>query len=200
MPMIKAIVFDADGVIVRPKTWFFVPAESIYGIPQKTFLEFIHNDFQRCIKGELELLDILPRLLKQWQVRVSASDFIRAWMEHEHHVDAVLLEQIQVFRASGTPCYLATNQERNRAEYMKHEMGFQNLFDAIFISSELGTRKPEAAFYQKVQLALGLEPSEILFFDDSNSNVQSAKNLGWLGETFTPLEFSVLLEKHKIRQ
>ncbi len=198
--MIKAIVFDADGVIVRPETWFFVLAESNYGIPRQVFLEFIHGDFQRCTKGELELLDILPRLLEQWKVRISASDFIRAWIKHEAHVDAGLLKEIQVFRATGIPCYLATNQERNRAEYMKHEMGFQTMFDAVFISSELGTRKPEAAFYEKVQFALGLEPSEILFFDDSDANVQSAKNLGWAGEVFTPMEFPVFLKKHKIGQ
>jgi HAD superfamily hydrolase (TIGR01509 family) len=198
--MIKAIIFDADGVIVRPEIWFHVPAESNYGIPQKTFLEFIHNDFQRCTKGELELLDILPRLLEQWQISVSAKDFIRAWVEHEDQVDAGLLEQIQVLRVAGTPCYLATNQERNRAEYMKHEMGFQTMFDALFISSELRTRKPEAAFYEKVQFALGLEPSEILFFDDSKANVQGAKNLGWSGEVFTPMELPVFLKKYKIGQ
>ncbi len=65
---IKAIVFDADGVIVRPKTWFFVPAKQKYGIPKKVFLEFIHGDFQRCTTGGLELLDVLPPLLEKWGV------------------------------------------------------------------------------------------------------------------------------------
>lgn len=61
----KALVFDADGVIVRPETWFFVPAEKKYGIPKKVFLEFIHGKFQLCTKGKLELLDVLPPLLEQ---------------------------------------------------------------------------------------------------------------------------------------
>jgi HAD superfamily hydrolase (TIGR01509 family) len=190
----KAIIFDADGVIVRPETWFFVPAEKNYGIPKKVFLEFIHGDFQRCTTGELELLEVLPPLLEQWGVKVSAFDFIQAWVKHEHHLDTVLLKQIQRIRAMGTPCFLATNQERNRALYLRQEMGLEAALDGVFVSSDLGVRKPMPAFYQRVQDALGLEPSEIFFWDDSVANVQAALAVGWQAKVFTPLAFDTWLK------
>jgi putative hydrolase of the HAD superfamily len=160
---IRAMVFDADGVLVKPKTWFFDPAERVYGVPKTEFMAFIYGDFMRCCTGELELLDVLPAYLERWGVRISAQEFIRAWVEHEHAVDHELLERIQIIRASGIPCYLGTNQERNRATYMKHEMGLEAALDGVFASSDLGVRKPDRVFYERVQTALGLEPERDLF-------------------------------------
>jgi putative hydrolase of the HAD superfamily len=189
--MPQAVIFDADGVIVRPKSWFFVAAEQVYGIPKEAFLEFAHTDLKRCTRGELELVEVLPSYLARWRVTVSPQELVQAWLEHEHHLDQKLLGQIQTIRQSGTPCYLATNQERNRAKYMKHQMGLEAMLDGVFVSSELGTRKPEAAFYQKVQNALKLKPNEILFWDDSQENVKAALECGWQARVFTPLTFAM---------
>jgi putative hydrolase of the HAD superfamily len=186
---VKAIVFDADGVIIRPQSWFFVAAERDYGIPKQAFLEFVHTDLRRCTRGELELLEVLPQHLARWGVKVSAQELVQAWLKHEHHLDQKLLEQIQTIRQAGTPCYLATNQERNRAAYIKKDMELETVLDGVFVSSELGTRKPEAAFYQKVQNALKLKPNEILFWDDSQENVKAALECGWQARVFAPEVF-----------
>ena len=112
-------------------------------------MAFIRGDFKRCTTGELELLEILPVCLERFHVRVEASVFIRQWVEHEHHTDPQLLERIQNLRSRGAPCYLGTNQERNRANYMKLEMGFLNVFDGVYASSDLGVRKPDFEFYKR---------------------------------------------------
>lgn len=186
----KAVVFDADGVIVSPKSWFTVPAEKIYGIPKAAFLEFIHGDFKRCTTGELELLEVLPTYLARWGVNISPQEFVAAWVKHEHHTDEKLLRQIQSIRQAGIPCYLGTNQERNRAAYMKKDMGLEAVLDGVFISSELGTRKPDEAFYQKVQAILELPAQDILFWDDAPANVEAARACGWEAKLFTPLAFA----------
>jgi putative hydrolase of the HAD superfamily len=187
-PQIRAMVFDADGVLVRPKTWFLEPAERVYGVPKAEFMAFIHGEFKRCCTGELELLDVLPVYLERWGVSISAQEFVQTWIEHEHHVDQALLERIQAIRQAGTPCYLGTNQERNRANYMKREMGLEAALDGVFASSDLGARKPDRAFYERVQTALGLEPQAILFWDDSSANVEAARAVGWQAELFTTFE------------
>ena len=149
LEMIQVVVFDADGVIVRPKTFFVSRAFELYGIPKSEFMAFICGDFKRCTTGQLELLEILPAFLERFHVRVEASVFIRQWVEHEHHTDPQLLERIQNLRSRGAPCYLGTNQERNRANYMKLEMGFLRLFDDVYASSDLGVRKPDFEFYKR---------------------------------------------------
>ncbi len=65
LEMIKAIVFDADGVLVCPKTFFVSRALELYGIPKQEFMAFIHGQFKLCTTDELELLDVLPGYLEQ---------------------------------------------------------------------------------------------------------------------------------------
>jgi putative hydrolase of the HAD superfamily len=192
LEMIKAIVFDADGVIVRPQTFFVARANKLYGVPKQEFMAFIHGQFKRCTTGELELLDILPEYLVRWNVSVEPRVFVRQWVEHEHHIDTALLEKIQVFRANGIPCYLGTNQERNRADYMKLEMGFNNSLDGVFASSDLGFRKPDLEFYKSLQNKIQLSASEILFWDDSLENVTAAREAGWNSEVFNLSRFGHL--------
>jgi putative hydrolase of the HAD superfamily len=184
---VRAMVFDADGVIVRPRTWFVHAAERTHHIPRVEFMAFIHGDFKRCTTGELELKDALLPLLEHWQVNVGLDAFIRDWLTHEHAVDTRLLERIARIRARGMPCYLGTNQERHRAAYMRHEMGLQDALDGVFASCDLGARKTEAAFYERVQETLHLEPQQILFWDDAAQNVEAAREAGWQAELYTGL-------------
>ena len=195
LKMIQVVVFDADGVIVRPKTFFVSRAFELYGIPKSEFMAFIRGDFKRCTTGQLELLEILPAFLERFHVRVEASVFIRQWVEHEHHTDPQLLERIQNLRSRGTPCYLGTNQERNRANYMKLEMGFLRLFDGVYASSDLGARKPNTDFYTRLQNEIKVSPEGILFWDDSLENVLAARDAGWNAEIFTHLlEFNKIMK------
>ncbi len=190
------MIFDADGVIVKPKTWFVHAAQQQYGIPKAEFMAFIHGDFMRCTTGKLELLDVLPAYLERWGVPIGAKAFVRHWVEHEHAVDHSLLERIQKIRAAGIPCYLGTNQERNRAAYMKFDMGLEAALDGVYASSDLGARKPDRKFYEHVQTALNLEPQQILFWDDSVANVEAARAVGWHAEVFTtPERFDEQIQK-----
>jgi putative hydrolase of the HAD superfamily len=160
----------------------------LYGVAKSEFMDFIRGDFKRCTTGEYELLEILPAYLERWNVAVTPEVFVRQWVEHEHHVDAELLARIQEIRTRGIPCYLGTNQERNRANYLKLEMNFANVFDAVYAASDLGVRKPNNHFYAKVQQAIQIRAEQILFWDDSLENVLAARDAGWNAEVFTRLE------------
>lgn len=55
-----------------------------------------------------------------------------------------------------------------------------------FASHELGLNKPDAAIYASVELALGLDGPEIMFFDDGAKNVAAAQKRGWQGVVIDP--------------
>lgn len=57
-------------------------------------------------------------------------------------------------------------------------MYFENLFDGIFCSAEMGLKKPEKAYYQSIINTLGVDPSEIIYYDDALENIESARSLG----------------------
>ncbi|MFO0695778.1 MAG: HAD family phosphatase [Polyangiales bacterium] len=51
-------------------------------------------------------------------------------------------------------------------------------FDRLFLSHELGARKPEVGFYERVLSSLGARPEDCVFVDDLAVNVEAARRLG----------------------
>lgn len=55
---------------------------------------------------------------------------------------------------------------------------FLGLFDEVFLSHEIGLRKPENKIYEKVLQEIGAEPHQCIFFDDLQENLNAAKEVG----------------------
>ena len=54
-----------------------------------------------------------------------------------------------------------------------------SLYDYVFLSYEMGLRKPDIKIYEKVQKMLPFKPNDILFIDDRKDNIDTAKTMGW---------------------
>ncbi len=59
--------------------------------------------------------------------------------------------------------------------------GWDEMFDVVVISGEVGMRKPEARIFHHTVGLLGLEPRECVFVDDLAPNVRAAAALGLVG-------------------
>ncbi|WP_163381243.1 HAD family hydrolase [Cyclobacterium sp. SYSU L10401] len=58
------------------------------------------------------------------------------------------------------------------------ENTWPHLFDHLFLSHEMGLRKPGEAIYQSVLQTLGAKPEQCLFFDDLKENLLGAEKVG----------------------
>ena len=58
---------------------------------------------------------------------------------------------------------------------LKH---LRELCEKVYLSYEMGKAKPELAIYEQVINENNLNPSETVFFDDSEINLASAQKLG----------------------
>jgi len=56
---------------------------------------------------------------------------------------------------------------------------FPRKTDHLFLSFELNENKPRETFYQIVEDVTTHEPRDIIFFDDSEENIRTAKERGW---------------------
>lgn len=52
-------------------------------------------------------------------------------------------------------------------------------FDYIWLSFEMGCKKPSNEIYQKVEEKCKMNPEQILFIDDTLENILAAKKRGW---------------------
>ena len=59
-----------------------------------------------------------------------------------------------------------------------HQDEFLALFDRVFLSHEMGLRKPDKKIYEKVVQEIGARPGQCLFFDDLQENLNAAKEVG----------------------
>jgi len=69
--------------------------------------------------------------------------------------------------------------------------GWDELFDAVVISGEVGLRKPEPEIFLLTARRLGLPPEQCVFVDDLAVNVRGATKVGMVGVHHTDLESTV---------
>jgi putative hydrolase of the HAD superfamily len=183
--MIKTILFDVDGVLVRGEPFSYY-LERDYGISREKTRAFFKTIFPDCLIGNADLKQELIAHLQQWGWHKPVDEFLQYWFVSEHNIDEALVEHVQQLRQQGIPCYLATNQERYRTAYILEQMGFADKFDGIFSSAHIGYMKPQAAFFEQVIRELGnISTHDILFWDDSPGNIAAAREVGLQAELYT---------------
>jgi epoxide hydrolase-like predicted phosphatase len=70
--------------------------------------------------------------------------------------------------------------------------GWDELFDAVVISGEVGMRKPERRIYEHLLQRIGLPAEQCVFVDDLPGNVTAAVEVGMVGVVHRSFEQTVL--------
>jgi putative hydrolase of the HAD superfamily len=178
----KAAIFDADGVIVIPQKMFSRHYAEQHGLDPESFQVFFTGEFSDAITGKADLKDLIRKHKATWHWDGDPQELLDMWFSAENHTDKAVLDIIKQERAKGLPVYMATNQEKYRAKYLREVM-FPNVFDEVFVSSEIGYMKRSPEFWVALlgKLATdipGIKPDEVVFFDDSQDCIDGAKAAG----------------------
>ena len=181
MPPVRAILFDADGVLQHGNGGALLPrlqkALGFVPEPLESFIRDVLDAEQPALAGQAELLDQLEPVVRKWGAEGKA----RALAEHWWHCiepDPAVFSLIGRLRQQGLLCALATNQQRYRADYMRSALGYDAHFDRSFYSYELGCVKPEPRYFEAMVSSLRLAPEQLLFVDDLEPNVEAARGVG----------------------
>lgn len=162
--------------------------ERKYGLSREKLQEFYRGIFLKTLNGEADLREVIAPYLKEWGWPKTVDDYLNEWFEYEHVVDEKIIAYIQNLRKQGIGCYVATNQEKYRAEYMFERMDFKNKFDKFYASAHLGAQKPDTEFFKRVIDDLRVKKDEVLFWDDSQGNIDGARQFGIHAEFFESFE------------
>jgi putative hydrolase of the HAD superfamily len=77
------------------------------------------------------------------------------------------------------PIYAFSNSnEAHKTVWLPRYSQLLQPFKEVFISCQMGKRKPELEAYLHVANAIDVEPGRILFFDDSPQNIAGAQLAG----------------------
>ena len=188
--MLKAVLFDADGVILFPRKKDFsdILAED-YGVPLEQILPLFKNEFKDCRIGKADLKEVLNRkYLGSWGWKGSAEELLAYWWRSEGQLNKPVLGLIRELREKGIRGFLASNQEKYRAEHLLKTLKLEKLLDGAFFSCNMGVGKNNPAFFERILTDLKVKPEEILFWDDEEENVAVAKEVGIDARLYTTFE------------
>jgi putative hydrolase of the HAD superfamily len=176
---IDAVLWDADGVLQRApggREESMRPAVEGRVEDVDGFLAEAVREERHALTGEVRWAEVLPRLLERWGIADALDDLLDAWLRIEPVAES--REVVRRLRAAGIGCYLATNQDEQRASYMQRELGYDALLDGAFYSHVLRAAKPDAAFFDAALGRLGLPVERVLLVDDNEEYVDAARRLG----------------------
>ena len=196
--MTRAVIFDVDGVLVhgyhaRPdltRRWNENLLADLGVNPERFTQEFIFDIFiKQVVVGKMSLVEALDRRLPSLGFKGSPMTFIDYWLTHDSELNHPLLDCIRILKKQDDlRLYIATNQDHTRALWLWQSMGLGSLFEDIFYSARIGTRKPERGFFDFVDHRIGSQSEPPLFFDDTPKVVEGARAAGWEAVLFNTID------------
>lgn len=179
--MIQAVVFDVDGVLSTHEQSFSRLYADQHHMDYGPFRAFFQGEFQQALVGNADLKQLIQNHPELWSDK-DVDHLLDTWFSYETNLNQSLLEAAQTLKDKGFHCYIATNQELYRGEYIRDIM-LPVKFNNYFISGFVGAKKPEEQFFRHLIDSVTediptIKPEEILFIDDSPEHIEGAAKLG----------------------
>ena len=185
MKNIKAIIFDLGAVILNINYQNTIDEFSKLGVRNASSFyskKAQANLFNQIETGDITVEKFLTKLQKETN-NSSINQISEAWNAMLLDLPKNRLAVIQSLKKE-YPIYLLSNTNAIHIDALKKKIGnkkwekFCNLFDKMYLSHELGLRKPDAAIFEYILKEQNLKPEEVFFIDDSPEHIQGANKLG----------------------
>jgi HAD superfamily hydrolase (TIGR01509 family) len=182
LPSTRAVLFDLGGVVLdidfaRPLA-VWQPHSRLP--PEQLRAAFRHDEepYLRHETGALPPRDYLAHL-RQVLALECDEEVVRTGFNAV--LVAEIAETVRLLDAirPDVPRYAISNT--NPLHVAEIERAFPRLlprFSRVFVSHEIGHRKPDAAAFRHVLEEIGVAPPEALLFDDLLPNIQAARAIG----------------------
>lgn len=158
--MIKVIAFDLVGVLVNEKdirlSCTEEKLERLFGdnISDDIYLK----DAEKIVKNKNDIIPITKNIIEKLY-KIKEENLIRNLKKKYNNIKIII----------------ATNHVTYVKDYIKNN--FKEV-DDIIISAQINKIKPDKGFYKYIIDKYLISPEELLFLDDNEKNISSAKEIG----------------------
>ena len=183
---VTAIVFDFGGIFINLDYNATINAFKELGI--ENFDELYSqaqqsNLFDNYETGKISSQRFINRLLDFLPAKTTPNQVVEAWNAMLLNIEPEKIKLLAELRKS-YPVYLLSNTNDLHIEVAfrrwKNTIGesIHESFDKIYLSHEVGLRKPNKEVFELVCNENNLEPKHTLFIDDTEQHINGAKLIG----------------------
>lgn len=135
--------------------------------------------FHQHERGEISDEQFAEMLCHEMDLPLSYEQFSHGWQAIFVGIRPEVIAIMHKLREQGHRVVVLSNTNRLHTTFWPDEYPeVKAAADKIYLSQEMGMRKPEARIYQAVLQAEGFSAADALFFDDNVDNIEGANQLG----------------------
>jgi glucose-1-phosphatase len=178
---VRALLFDLGGVLMD------IDFDRVLGAwsaaarcdPAELRARFCFDAaYRQHERGEIQAPEYFAALRDSLGLQLSDDEFLDGW----GRLYAGVIEPVPALLAAAAkrfPLYAFTNSNpAHQAVWSARFAAGLECFRSVFVSCELGLRKPDAAAFAAVCQLMGARPDQVVFFDDTAENVTGAQQAG----------------------
>lgn len=176
--MIKAILFDFDGVLTVDKTGSTSITKYIAqhtGLPLDRVKEAYYRFNKDLLYGKLTHPEMWQEFCDALQAPIDYQLLIDSFIHTA--LDEEMVELLKSLKAR-YHIGLITDNKRDRIDAIIQHHGWKNLFDVVAVSADLHTGKEQPEIFRYVFEQLSLSPEECVFIDNTAKNLVVPETLG----------------------
>ncbi|KEY57242.1 glucose-1-phosphatase [Serratia sp. DD3] len=182
-------IFDLGNVIVDIDFKRVLGVWSnLSGVPLATLSDrfSMGEIFQQHERGEVSDEEFAEKLCAEMGIGLSFEQFAAGWQAVFVSLRPEVIDIMHRLRSEGHRVVVLSNTNRLHCDYWpQHYPEVAEAADHLYLSQDIGMRKPDANIYQYVLKAENTPADQAVFFDDVAANVAAAKALGIEGVQVT---------------
>jgi epoxide hydrolase-like predicted phosphatase len=178
--MIRAVIWDLGGVLLRTED--YTSRDKLAEDMGKTrddleFLMYGNDSSNQAQSGEISIEKHFSNVRQSLGLtETEMENFLERFWGGDR-LDFDLVDYIRSIK-NGYKTGLLSNAFENLRHLITQEWKFDDAFDYMVVSAEVGTMKPDPRIYQLALNGLGVEAHEAIFVDDFIRNVEGANAVG----------------------
>jgi len=174
----RAVIFDLGGVYFKDALLSFGDLSKKEGFSSNRFLEVIRKKYFNKIEiGKMAEEDFWHRFKHDVGFKMPIAE-AKSYFLSQHKPMPGMKELVRDVRKEVKVGLLTNNVKKWFSRIDKHYK-ISREFDEVIVSEDVKIRKPEKKIYLIMAKSLGVNPSECIFFDDYQENVQAASRFGF---------------------
>ncbi|MGB9096311.1 glucose-1-phosphatase [Erwinia sp.] len=175
-------IFDLGNVIVDIDFNRVLGVWSDLGrVPLSTLQSRFQMDesFEQHERGEISDEEFAEKMCEQLDIALSFEQFAAGWQAVFVGVRPEVIAIMHKLREQGDRVVILSNTNKLHCTFWPTQYPeVQKAADKLYLSQEMGLRKPEPEIYQQLLNAEDESAQEAIFFDDNLANIEAARALG----------------------